>query len=35
MVQFGYYSWSWHIAGRLLAKFGYGAEYEVGAGHID
>ena len=30
MLQFGFYAWSWSAAGQLLAKFGYGPEYEVG-----
>ena len=29
MLQFGFYAWSWHVAGTLLAKVGYGAEYQV------
>ena len=29
MLQFGVYAWSWHVAGRCLARFGYGPEYEV------
>ncbi|KAF8346330.1 peptidase family M48-domain-containing protein [Amanita rubescens] len=29
MLQFGFYAWSWSAAGQLLAKFGYGPEYEI------
>jgi STE24 endopeptidase len=29
MLQFGVYAWSWDVAGRCLARFGYGSEYEV------
>jgi len=29
MLQFGFYAWSWGIAGRLLSLFGFGAEYEI------
>ena len=31
MLQFGMYAWSWSVAGRALAKFGYGSEYEASA----
>ncbi|KAG6826164.1 hypothetical protein H0H92_000914 [Tricholoma furcatifolium] len=27
-LHFGFYPWSWDVAGRLLTFFGYGAEYE-------
>ena len=30
MLQYGFYAWSWSAAGQVLAKFGYGSEYEVG-----
>lgn len=30
MLHYGFYAWSWSAAGQLLAKFGYGSEYEVG-----
>jgi hypothetical protein len=29
MIHFGFYAWAWTTAGRILARFGYGAEYEV------
>ncbi|OBZ72864.1 CAAX prenyl protease 1 [Grifola frondosa] len=29
MIQYGLYAWSWRVGGQLLAKFGYGAEYEI------
>ncbi|KIM44315.1 hypothetical protein M413DRAFT_17987 [Hebeloma cylindrosporum] len=29
MLQFGFYAWSWSVAGTLLAKVGYGAEYQI------
>lgn len=29
MLQFGFYAWSWSVAGTLLTKVGYGAEYQV------
>ncbi|KAF8631662.1 hypothetical protein AX17_005063 [Amanita inopinata Kibby_2008] len=29
MLQFGFYAWSWSVAGQLLAKVGYGPEYEI------
>lgn len=29
MLQFGFYAWSWKASGCLLAKLGYGAEYQV------
>ncbi|CAA7266783.1 unnamed protein product [Cyclocybe aegerita] len=29
MLQFGFYAWSWTAGGKLLAKFGYGPEYEI------
>ncbi|KIL63731.1 hypothetical protein M378DRAFT_186944 [Amanita muscaria Koide BX008] len=29
MLQYGFYAWSWSSAGRLLAKLGYGPEYEI------
>ncbi|KAH9942806.1 peptidase family M48-domain-containing protein [Amylocystis lapponica] len=29
MLHFGAYAWAWDISGKLLAKFGYGAEYEI------
>jgi len=29
MLQFGFYAWSWDVAGQLLSKFGYNSEYEV------
>jgi STE24 endopeptidase len=30
MIQFGCYAWAWDTAGKILARFGYGAQYEVG-----
>lgn len=29
MLHFGAYAWAWRVGGQLLAKMGYGAEYEV------
>lgn len=29
MLQYGFYSWSWTAGGWLIAKGGYGPEYEV------
>lgn len=29
MLQYGFYAWSWSVAGKLLARLGFGAEYEV------
>ena len=29
MLHYGVYAWSWDVAGRLTARFGYGPEYEV------
>ncbi|PFH48529.1 hypothetical protein AMATHDRAFT_149731 [Amanita thiersii Skay4041] len=29
MLQYGFYAWSWGAAGRLLAKAGYGSNYEI------
>lgn len=29
MLHYGFYAWSWNASGSLLARFGYGAEYEV------
>ena len=29
VVQYGLYAWAWATAGRILASFGYDAEYEV------
>jgi STE24 endopeptidase len=29
MLQYGFYAWSWGLAGTVLAKAGYGAEYQV------
>ena len=28
-LQYGLYAWAWSTAGNLIARFGYGAEYEV------
>ena len=28
-LQWGFYAWSWDAAGRIIARFGYGPEYEV------
>jgi STE24 endopeptidase len=30
LIHYGTYAWSWNLAGKFLAKFGYGGEYEVG-----
>ncbi|KII84839.1 hypothetical protein PLICRDRAFT_45641 [Plicaturopsis crispa FD-325 SS-3] len=29
MLQYGFYAWSWTAAGCVLARFGYGPEYEI------
>jgi STE24 endopeptidase len=29
MIQYGFYAWAWATAGRILARFGYGTEYEI------
>ncbi|EIN06828.1 metalloendopeptidase [Punctularia strigosozonata HHB-11173 SS5] len=29
LIHYGAYAWSWSIAGKLLARFGYSAEYEI------
>lgn len=29
MLQYGFYAWCWGAAGTILAKFGYGSDYEV------
>jgi STE24 endopeptidase len=29
LIHYGFYAWSWAIAGGLLARFGYGAQYEI------
>lgn len=29
MLHYGFYAWCWDASGRLLAKIGYGPEYEV------
>lgn len=29
MLHYGFYAWAWDAAGRLIARFGYGSEYEV------
>ena len=29
MLHYGFYAWSWTAAGKLLAKVGFGPEYEV------
>jgi len=29
MLHFGAYAWAWSVAGQLIAKAGYGAEYEI------
>ncbi|KAH9475229.1 CAAX prenyl protease 1 [Psilocybe cubensis] len=29
MLQYGFYAWSWSAAGALLAKVGYGPEYQI------
>jgi STE24 endopeptidase len=29
MLQYGFYAWSWNAGGWLIAKGGYGPEYEV------
>ncbi|KAJ7641525.1 peptidase family M48-domain-containing protein [Roridomyces roridus] len=29
MLHFGFYAWSWTAAGSLMARFGYGSEYET------
>jgi hypothetical protein len=29
MLHFGFYAWSWDVAGRVMARFGYGVEYQV------
>lgn len=34
MLQFGFYAWAWRAAGGLLAKVGYGPEYQVRFGSL-
>ncbi|KAJ6510597.1 peptidase family M48-domain-containing protein [Mycena sanguinolenta] len=29
MLHFGFYAWSWDFTGRAMARFGYGAEYQI------
>ena len=29
LLQYGGYAWAWEVAGQLIARFGYGKEYEV------
>ncbi|KDR72916.1 hypothetical protein GALMADRAFT_252262 [Galerina marginata CBS 339.88] len=29
MLQYGFYAWSWAVAGKLLTKVGYGSQYEI------
>ncbi|KAJ7640425.1 peptidase family M48-domain-containing protein [Mycena polygramma] len=29
MLYFGFYAWSWEVAGRVMARAGYGAEYQI------
>ncbi|KAJ7747642.1 peptidase family M48-domain-containing protein [Mycena maculata] len=29
MLHFGFYAWSWNFTGLIMARFGYGTEYEV------
>lgn len=29
LIHFGAYAWAWVTAGKLIARFGYGPEYEV------
>jgi STE24 endopeptidase len=29
MIQFGCYAWAWDISGKVLARFGYGGQYEI------
>jgi STE24 endopeptidase len=29
LLHCGFYAWSWEVAGKLLARFGYGSQYEV------
>ncbi|PBK63696.1 hypothetical protein ARMSODRAFT_919335 [Armillaria solidipes] len=29
LLQFGFYAWCWDASGRILARVGYGSEYEI------
>lgn len=29
MLHYGLYAWAWQVGGHILARFGYGPEYEV------
>ena len=29
MLHYGFYAWAWDAGGTLIARFGYGTEYEV------
>ncbi|KAJ7764897.1 peptidase family M48-domain-containing protein [Mycena metata] len=29
MLHFGFYAWSWDFAGVIMARFGYGVEYQI------
>jgi STE24 endopeptidase len=29
LLHVGFYAWAWTVAGDVMAKFGYGEEYEV------
>ena len=29
MLQYGFYAWSWDMGGRIIARLGYGPQYEV------
>ncbi|KAJ7302328.1 peptidase family M48-domain-containing protein [Mycena olivaceomarginata] len=29
MLHFGFYAWSWDFAGLVMARFGYGTEYQI------
>ncbi|KAH7886586.1 peptidase family M48-domain-containing protein [Phlebopus sp. FC_14] len=29
LLQYGFYAWTWDRGGKIIARFGYGAEYEI------
>ncbi|KAJ7152959.1 peptidase family M48-domain-containing protein [Mycena filopes] len=29
MLHFGFYAWSWDLAGTIMTRFGYGEEYQI------
>ncbi|KAK7682061.1 hypothetical protein QCA50_015025 [Cerrena zonata] len=29
ILHFGFYAWSWNVAGNIITKFGYTSEYEI------